>query len=70
MLSICFLTFLFFAVGDSNTWSDLDIPIEHATYFFTNNPSIHAQCLADQARCPYYEQAKSLPPFDVACWGY
>ncbi|CAM4742107.1 unnamed protein product [Rotaria magnacalcarata] len=70
MLSICFLTFLFFTVGDSNTWSDLDIPIEHAAYFFTNNPSIHAQCLADQARCPYYEQAKSLPPFDVACWGY
>ncbi|CAF3974552.1 unnamed protein product [Rotaria sordida] len=70
MLIIFFLSFLFFVFGDTYNWSELDIPIEHAIYFFTNNPSIHNQCLMDKDKCPYYEQTKNLPSSDIACWGY
>jgi protein O-GlcNAc transferase len=70
MLIKYFFTFLLIASGDSYNWSDLDLPIEHIIYFFTNNPSIHKQCLIDKTQCPYYEQAQNLPPSNIACWGY
>ncbi|UJR37583.1 hypothetical protein I4U23_030282 [Adineta vaga] len=70
MLFIYFFTFFAFVSGDSYNWSDLDIPFEHAIYFFTNNPSIHTQCLLDGDQCPYYKQAQNLPSADTACWGY
>lgn len=71
MFLILFIfTFHFLTSIDCYNWSELDLPIEHSIYFFTNNPSIHAQCLLDKDQCPYYEQAQNLPASDVACWGY
>lgn len=70
MLIYCFLTFFLCVSSEKIRWSDLDLPREHLKYFFTNNPSIRAQCLEENDLCPYYENAKHLPAQDEACWGY
>ncbi|XP_041350090.1 EGF domain-specific O-linked N-acetylglucosamine transferase-like [Gigantopelta aegis] len=46
------------------SWLDLNIPQEHVPYFFTNNPHLRRQCLADSS-CPYKNIANV-----TKCWGY
>ena len=70
MFLVAFFTFLVFVSGETVDWSQLDLPREHLISFFTNNPSIHAQCLVEKDRCPYFDQARDLPSSDTACWGY
>src|ERR1700722_13476932 len=64
------IVFLFTVIIDGYDWSQLDLPHEHSTIFFANNPSFRTQCLSEKETCPYWEQVTSLPSANSTCWGY
>lgn len=57
-------TILTLVVVSTHDWDTINLPEEHVSFFFTNNPGIRKQCDKDH-NCPFKQSLSQKK-----CWGY